>query len=285
MVPFAWSLRRQREFEKCPRSFYYRYYGARGGHEAQAADFRTRRLYLCRDLVTREQYLQRVVDLAMRNSFYAPENAPFATLFQHAERILRREFNIMLLGDDGASRHQPMLEEIADPKLRPEALFQELRSRLEERCKVLMSGDWERVARVPAACRRHLPEVVEIHVGELLCHAPVALMWQERGTTFLVEGVRRVPEGDAAELAALLHRYHVLALPGSDAGKTVSLAFDGDGRLTEFGSGLEVSRALRKLRAGADRLGAFHGLPEEAYPRNTEACATCFFRRECPSGD
>ena len=286
MVPFAWSLRRQRELEKCPRSFYYRYYGARGGHEAGVADRRTRRLSLCRDRVSREQYLQRVIDLAMRESFYAPEGAPFASLFQRAERILRREFDIMLLGgDNGASRHQPMLEEVADPALRPEALLRELCAQLEERCKVLMKGDWERVTRVPAPCRRHLPEVVEVHVGELVCHAPVALMWQERGTTFLVEGVRRVPEGDAAELAALLHRYYALSLPGADAGKVASLAFDEKGKLTEFGAGLEVSRALRKLRAGADRLGEFHGLPEAAYPRNPEACAKCFFRRECAAGD
>ena len=285
MIPFAWSLRRQREFEKCPRSFYYRYYGARGGHEARVADRRTRRLYLCRDLVNRDQYLQRVVNLAMRNAFYAPENAPFSSLFQHAERILRREFDVMLLGDDGANRHLPMLEEIADPALRPEALLGELRSKLEERCRTLMRSDWERVSRVPAACRRHLPEVVEVHVGELLCHAPVALMWQRCDTTFLVEGVRRVPAGDAAELAALLHRYLVLALPGGDVGKTVSLAFDEEGKLTEFGAELEASRTLRKLRAGADRLAEFHDLPEEAYPRNPEACAECFFRRECPSGD
>lgn len=285
MVPFAWSLRRQREFDKCPRSFYYRYYGARGGHEAQVADHRTRRLYLCRDLLNRDVYLQRVIDLAMRHSFRAPEDAPFATLFQYAERILRREFDVMLLGDNGANPHLPMLEEIADPALRPEALLSELRSRLEERCRVLMRGDWDTVAHVPAPCRRHLPEVVEVHIGELTCHAPVALMWQKCGTTFLVEGVRRVPEGDAAELAALLHRYYVLSLPGGDAGKVVSLAFDDAGKLTEFGADLEVSAALRKLRAGADRLAAFHDLPEAAYPMNVESCEKCFFRRECPRGD
>ena len=285
MVPFAWSLRRQREFDKCPRSFYYRYYGARGGHEAQVADRRIRRLYLCRDLMDRELYLQRVVNMAMRSAFHAPEDAPFSSLFQHAERILRREFEVMLLGDTGASRHQPMLEEIADPALRPEALLAELRSRLEERCKTLMRGDWETVARVPAPCRRHLPEVVEVHVGELVCHAPVALMWQQRGTTFIVEGVRRVPAGDAAELAALLHRYYVLSLPGADAGKVVSLAFDDAGKLTEFGADLEASAALRKLRAGADRLAEFHDRPEAEYPMNLESCERCFFRRECPRGD
>ena len=285
MVPFAWSLRRQREFDKCPRSFYYRYYGARGGHEADVADHRTRRLYLCRDLMDRELYLQRVIDMAMRNAFYAAEDAPFSSLFQHAERILRREFGIMLLGNFGPNRHQPLLEEIADPELRPDALLAELRSKLEERCRELMNGDWEVVTHVPAPCRRHLPEVVEVHVGELVCHAPVALMWQERGTTCLVEGVRRVPAGDAAELAALLHRYYVLSLPGSDAGKVVSLAFDDAGKLTEFGANLEVSAALRKLRSGADRLARFHDLPEEAYPVNSGSCEKCFFRRECPRGD
>ena len=285
MVPFAWSLRRQREFDKCPRSFYYRYYGARGGHEADVADRRTRRLYLCREHLNCEQYLQRVVNLAMRERFYAPEDAPFATLFQQAERILRREFEIMLTGARDANRRLPMLEEIADPALRPETLRSELLGKLEARCRELMDGDWETVANVPAPCRRHLPEVVEIRVGELVCHAPVVLSWQKNGTTFLVEGVRHVPEGDAAELAALLHRYFVLSLPGADAGKTVSLAFDDAGKLAEFGADLEVSSALRKLRAGADRLAAFHDLPEETYPMNKEACEGCFFRRECPSGD
>ena len=285
MVPFAWSLRRQREFDKCPRSFYYRYYGARGGHEAQVADFRTRRLYLCRDRLTDDLYLQRVVNMAMRERFRAAEDAPFASLFQQAERILRREFPVMLLGDDGINRHLPVLERIADPALRPEALLLELRAKLEERCKVLMRGDWQKVAQIPAPCRRHLPEAVEIRVGELLCHAPVALMWQQCGTTFFVEGVRRVPAGDDAALAALLHRYYALSLPGTDAGKVVSLAFDDAGKLAEFGAELEVSAALRKLRAGADRLAEFHDLPEAAYPRNTEACAKCFFRRECPRGD
>ena len=96
------------------------------------------------------------------------------------------------------------------------------------------------------------------------------------------EGVSQVPEGEAAELTALLHRYHALTAPGADAGKVRSLGFDKEGKLVEFGSALEPGRALRRLRDGFAQLRLESEVwREEDFPPKTENCSGCVFKPEC----
>lgn len=281
----SWSLRREREYDFCPRGYYLRYYAARGGHEPDVADRRTRVLYRLRDLIRREAYLQRIVNSAMREVFYAPEEPAVPSLSSTAVRRLREEFATMLSGDTGIGRRLPMLDELTAAAVRPERLRRELEEALRARCVLLERGDWPRILAVPRPCRRFFSAPLELYVGEVRCHTPAVLAWQQGGVLNFVEGVARMPEGEAAELTALLHRCHALAAPGADAGHVRSLCFDDRGRLAEFGSDLEPGRALRRLRDGFARLrprpgndGSWHA---SAFPPKLKNCPECVFRPEC----
>lgn len=280
----AWSLRREREFDFCPRGYFLRYYAARGGHEPETADRRTRSLYRLRGMISREPYLQRVTDLAMRELFYAPEEAAPPPLAIAAVRRFREEFKTMLIGDNGIGRRLPMLDEVASPALRPEKLRRELEEQLRVRCAELERGDWPRVLAIPPSHRRYFKAPLELNVGEVCCHTPAILSWQTEGVLKIVEGTAVPPAGEAAELTALLHRCHALAVPGADAGRVRSLCFDGRGKLVEFGAGLEPGRALRRLRDGFARLRSYGGgeiWREEDFPPETKNCRGCVFRPEC----
>ncbi|MFP4057228.1 MAG: PD-(D/E)XK nuclease family protein [Candidatus Brocadiia bacterium] len=52
---FAWSQSREDTFRRCPRQYFYAYYGSWGGWEA-TADERTRRLYVLKQLKTRQMW-------------------------------------------------------------------------------------------------------------------------------------------------------------------------------------------------------------------------------------
>jgi len=278
-VEAAWSLRREREFEFCPFGYYLRYYGAKGGHDAATAPKPVRRLYLLCDILGRGAYLQRVLNFSMRELFYAPEDEKPETLFRVARRRLRAELKSMFVGESGIGPHLPMLAEILDPALRPDPLRDALELELEARCAALEAGDWPRVLAVPAAHRRRYPAPLEVRAAGVKCHAPALLMWLRSGVLNVVEGVRKVPEGEAAELASLLHRCHALDVPGADVTRIRSLAFDEAGALTEFGPPRSVTRSLRRIRAGAEKLRRAVETAELT-PRR-ENCSRCVFRTVC----
>ena len=188
----------------------------------------------------------------------------------------------MLEGDNGIGRRLPMLAELTDPALRPERLRRELEAELRARCGALVRGDWPRVMEIFPAHRRDFSSPLEVHAGEVVCHTPAVLAWQTHGILNIVEGVSRVPEGEAAQLTALLHRCHALTVPGADAGKVRSLCFDERGKLVEFGSGLEPGRALRRLRDGFARLRPESAVwREEDFPPKSENCRSCVFEPAC----
>ena len=282
---FAWSLRRERCLAACPRGYFLRYYAARGGHERGMTDHRTEQLFLLRSLLSRGAYLQYVINLAMRELFYAPEEFPGTALGAMAAGILRTQFARVLTYGLENGGHGALPAELAETRTRPETLQRELARQLAERCAQLESGGWVEVNAVPRERRRKLDFPLTVHVGELPCHTPMLLAWRHEGTCHFVEGTYGVPAGEAAELTALLHRYCAMEMPGGDAGRVRSLAFDAGGRLTEFGAQLEPGRALRRLRRGAGRLAVFRSgdgtWREEAFPPRPESCGSCALRPAC----
>lgn len=57
---FSWSRSRDHAFQECRRKYYYHYYGAWGGWEASASE-EIRRLYILKQLASRQQWAGRVV--------------------------------------------------------------------------------------------------------------------------------------------------------------------------------------------------------------------------------
>jgi hypothetical protein len=67
---FSWSRSRDHTFQECRRKYYYHYYGAWGGWEAAAPED-VRRLYILKQLSSRQQWAGRVVHDAIEMAFHA----------------------------------------------------------------------------------------------------------------------------------------------------------------------------------------------------------------------
>ena len=91
---FSWSRTRDNVFKECRRRYYYQYYGAWGGWEA-GADPLVRRLYVLKQLGTRQMWAGRLVHetieralLAMRDGHALSE----AALIEDTVRQMRLEW-------------------------------------------------------------------------------------------------------------------------------------------------------------------------------------------------
>jgi len=66
---FSWSRSRDNTFQECRRKYYYHYYGAWGGWEAEASP-ELRRLYVLKQLASRQQWAGRIVHDAIEMALH-----------------------------------------------------------------------------------------------------------------------------------------------------------------------------------------------------------------------
>jgi hypothetical protein len=91
---FSWSRTRDNVFQDCRRRYFFQYYGAWGGWDAEA-DPRTRQLYVLKQLGTRQMWAGRLVHeaieralLAMRDGYALSESS----LIESTVRQMREEW-------------------------------------------------------------------------------------------------------------------------------------------------------------------------------------------------
>ncbi|HEU5322827.1 MAG TPA: PD-(D/E)XK nuclease family protein, partial [Methylomirabilota bacterium] len=67
---FSWSVSRDRLFQRCPRAYWYQYYGSWGGWEAGASP-EVRELYVLKHLQTRHQWVGAAVHATLEQVLVA----------------------------------------------------------------------------------------------------------------------------------------------------------------------------------------------------------------------
>ncbi len=103
---FSWSRTRDNVFQECRRRYYFQYYGAWGGWEA-GADPLTRRLYVLKQLGTRQMWAGRLVHEAVERSLLAMRDGHAlseASLIEDTVRQMREEWKG---SRDGVYREHP----------------------------------------------------------------------------------------------------------------------------------------------------------------------------------
>lgn len=103
---FSWSRSRAVMFEECRRRYFYRYYGAWGGWEA-TAPAEVRRLYVLKQLTTRQGWAGRVVHEAIEmalKALHAERDLPEAWLLDETLRRMRQEWRF---SRNGGYRERP----------------------------------------------------------------------------------------------------------------------------------------------------------------------------------
>jgi hypothetical protein len=91
---FSWSRSRDGVFQECKRRYYYQYYGAWGGWAADAPDD-VRRLYILKQLASRQMWAGRIVHDAIEmalNVFRQGGDVPVEPFIRDAIERMRAEF-------------------------------------------------------------------------------------------------------------------------------------------------------------------------------------------------
>ena len=91
---FSWSRTRDNVFQDCRRRYFYQYYGAWGGWDANA-DPTVRRLYILKQLATRQMWVGRLVHEAIERSLLALREGHAlseASLIEDTVRQMRAEW-------------------------------------------------------------------------------------------------------------------------------------------------------------------------------------------------
>ncbi len=91
---FSWSRTRDNVFQDCRRRYYYQYYGAWGGWDADS-DPVVRRLYILKQLATRQMWAGRLVHEAIERSLLALRDGhglSEASLIEDTVRQMREEW-------------------------------------------------------------------------------------------------------------------------------------------------------------------------------------------------
>ncbi|HEX7786523.1 MAG TPA: PD-(D/E)XK nuclease family protein [Methylomirabilota bacterium] len=103
---FSWSRTRDNAFQECRRRYYYQYYGAWGGWAADS-DPLVRRLYILKQLATRQMWAGRLVHEAIERALLALRDGhglSEASLIEHTVRQMREEWKG---SRDGVYRESP----------------------------------------------------------------------------------------------------------------------------------------------------------------------------------
>jgi len=110
---FSWSRTRDNVFQECRRRYYYQYYGAWGGWDA-SCDPLVRRLYVLKQLATRQMWAGRLVHEAIERWLLAQRDGhgvSEASLIEDTVRQMREEWRGSRVGVYRESPKRPALFE------------------------------------------------------------------------------------------------------------------------------------------------------------------------------
>ncbi len=145
---FSWSRSRDNAFQECKRRYYYHYYGAWGGWDAAAPE-EVRRLYVLKQLASRQQWAGRVVHDAIEMALHAfaqGRDIPVEPFIADVIERMRGEWRSSRAGHyRDTPKSTALFEHEYRVELQPEA--------------------WQALSRNVAACLRnffHLPLTAEI---------------------------------------------------------------------------------------------------------------------------
>ena len=296
-IPFVWSLRREREWRRCPRRCFYRYYAAQGGYEVGVGSRETEKIHLLRALLSVPEYCRRTLNLEMRRRLYltaadAAEEGP-TTLPPLAEAVrlrFEREWRAMLLGRPAQDHRLPMLAEALDPRVSGGALSHRVAETLVAEAEALASGGWGELEALPPQERRPIDSPLFVDAGELRCCLVPLAAFRRAGEFWIVDGADPA-SADEEAVTGVLYRLWAMncAATPPDRVRTFALT-PATGALREFAGDPEISVTLRRIFASASEM--MRTVPPDGKTKaadfraaaSAEECAGCPYRYFCGSG-
>ena len=107
--PFSWSMRRREMYARCPRAYFYHYYGSAGGAFINCTTLETEKLHLLRASLSIEEYVRKTILSRIRTLFNST-SMPEGDFLTSLEEQFRREFQEMLWGKPALDHKRPLSE-------------------------------------------------------------------------------------------------------------------------------------------------------------------------------
>ncbi len=278
---FFWSVRRRRYWRTCRRKYFLYYYAARGGFDL-ASPQPVREFYAAKRLIPLAEFVRRIANFAMRESFYAAQDdeAPAETLelFPLAARRAEWEFSRMLANDNRVT----LLELVAGEESAGNVHHRML-ALLDALCGEITRNAWSALSNIPKCDRRPIESPLELAIAELKCFLVPVLAVRRAGEIWLLENTAST---DAGNEIAVLGKFAAAKLWGAPPQTVRSFVLAGDGAtFTEIGADADVSEVLRGIRRDVEEMSQLiheNGtVDEDDFPADASHCATCVFRFFC----
>jgi hypothetical protein len=298
---FSWSATAWRSFAACPRAYFLRYPGARGGGDRYAPeDVRNR--YRIKQLQSIPAWSDRVFREGVRawleTAWRRPAQARLEALRDNVVRRLKAGWREARGGGPGGAGDEPgrvafreWIQSAPPPPADPGASFCELRDDVMERLeRFFQSAVCAEIAGLPYLCVRDIRVPASFDVAGVCVWTAPLLVWHRDG---LVQVLHLHPRDRTAHATwdwqagvGELFARHIatrLGLPPERATvvRSTFAGEPGEGGLTVYGGRhvQEVAAVIQSSAAAMDQ-----GAEESAYPcRPTPAgCAACEFRSLCP---
>ncbi len=283
---FFWTARRRRYWRTCRRKYFLYYYAAQGGADPFAPRA-LRELYALKKAISLDAYVRRLVNLALRECFYAPVDeempeTPLSEIFPVAARRAGWEFQQMLEG-----KTPLRLLELLQEKSSPTEIHRQMMEKLDFFCHQVTRNVWQSLAAIPPCDRRPIESPLALSIAELKCFLVPVIAVHRAGDIWLLESTG---ERDAGNEIAVLGKFAAAQRWGTLPQQVRSFILQGDeGLFAEVGADADVSEVLRGIRRDVGEMCQAIGedgfVREENFPADTTACEGCRFRTFCRRQD
>lgn len=296
-APFLWSWSRHRQLERCPRAYWYNYYGARGGWRAEAAP-EVREIHRLKKLAGRSQWLGQLVHEAVATVLRGivwrrpeDEGALRARLLADAERAIGIARGELAVPQDGPPVGFVELEYGDDPG---DAAWAETLVDLAARFDDLMVHPVMRRLRAVPDRIVEVDRLRKVRLeGYRLYVAPDVLVADGQGGRVIVDwktGRSHDPETVARQMAVYAWWIHHDDGIPIERIRGLQANVPGDAHLTVPFEARHLDETRQTVADSVARMQALLDDPDkdtasmeafEVLPHGSEACAGCRFQRPC----
>ena len=276
--PFTWSMRRREMFRRCPREYFYHYYGSVGGAFLKIGSEKAERLHLLRNLVTAADYIRRLLLHGIRDVF----NSGVSEAPDFRDRLaeqLTKEYRSMLLGHPEHDHKLPLIMELTLPDPSPQKLQEELFSMLQKQTGAVEKNLFPFLLAVRRENRLERPVPLRICWNGLNTFCTPFALWHDVGMLNVLCG-----GGPSEENSALLLFYAMDQLKFSPD-KVRIFHLDDEFRYFPAGSLSSCSAPFKRIREDAAQMLFLEeqsgGVREHYFPQELHNCGRCRFRLYC----
>jgi hypothetical protein len=275
---FTWSMRRREMLARCPREYFYHYYGSVGGAFLKTGTEKAELLHLLRNTVPAEAYIRRILLHGIRHFFNA--GAVEAPNFrEHLVEQLTKEYRSMLLGHPEHDHKLPLLLEMTQPGFSPQKLKEELFFLLQKQGEAVEKNLLPFLFKVSPENRLERPVPLRIHWNGLDTFCTPFALWRTG------DGLRALCAGAESEENSALMLFYAMDQLKVAPDKVELFHLNDEFNFYPAARLFSCTAPFKRIKADVDRMLFLEeqsgGVKEKYFPQELHNCATCRFRSFC----